>query len=107
MSLVGSIENENIVKFIWVRMSPFDFILLPDNLLPGVEIGAWNKQIQGEFNEAGYKIKKSAYLEGILAGQLAVVFAIQNVIFGVIYVLIRSIIPNKLKFLHTFSSKLL
>jgi len=37
MVLVGNHSNHYITDFLCVRISPFDFILLPDNLLPGVE----------------------------------------------------------------------
>ena len=76
MSLIGEHENQNMISFLRVRMSPFDFILLPDKLLPGIDIKGESKKHTNDFNQAGFKIKKTLYLQGTLTGQLCVIFIV-------------------------------
>jgi len=84
-------------------MSPFDFILLPDDFLPGV---GNQKQADGIFDEAGFKIKKSMFLEGVLFGQLAIFFIGQNVIFGVLFVISKQVNLGKLNFVRNIFPKI-
>ena len=49
-----------------MKMSPFDFILLPADLMPGVDIDGNSKE-KNKFDQSGYEIKVSIYLIGILA----------------------------------------
>ena len=47
-------------------MSPFDFILLPDNLLPSIKLKSGQKQAEDDLDQAGFKVKKSLFLELVL-----------------------------------------
>lgn len=49
-------------------MSPFDMIMLPDTALPAIHLPISNQTNFTKYDEAGFKVKKSMFIELILAG---------------------------------------
>ena len=65
--LVGEIPNEFVKTFLCVKISPYDFILLPDKWQP-IEIKkVGDKREKDKYEQAGYKVKVTLYYIGILA----------------------------------------
>ena len=67
ISLAVEYDNQYIMNFIRVRMSPFDFILIPDKLLPDkiTKIKS-KKKSSDKFDKAGFKIKVGIYAFGTI-----------------------------------------
>ena len=68
MSLAVDYDNQHILKFIRVWMSPFDFIMIPDKYLPSKMTQIWSKKRDDKtkYDQAGFKIKNSVFQQGAL-----------------------------------------
>jgi len=89
MVLIGDIPNEYIWQFLCVKISPFDYIFLPDDWLPGVDLKNENDKTKDKFEQSGYKVKISLYYIGIQAIQGTIICLILNVLFGVPFLIFK------------------
>ena len=87
--LIGDLPNEYIRQFLCVKISPFDFIFLPDSWLPGVNLKKANSHSKDKFEQSGYKVKVALYFLGIQAAQGAIICLILNILFGLPFLLFK------------------
>jgi len=88
IELIGYYQNWFIVDFLCIWVSPFDFILLPDNWLPGYDK---TKTQKDWFGKAGYKVKVSLFFIGILIGQFLITFIALAAIALITLLIIQSV----------------
>ena len=87
--LIGDLPIEFIRQFLCVKISPFDFIFLPDNWLPGVNLKKDHSLSKDKFEQSGYKVKVALYFIGIQAVQGTIICLILNILFGLPYLLFK------------------
>jgi len=67
IQLIGYHQNKFIVEFLCIRVSLFDFLVLPEKVLPGYQK---TRKTKDRFAKSGYKIKVALFFMGILFAQI-------------------------------------